>query len=289
MPKKGYSMYEILEYLTAGVSGKIFLQRGSVDNLGASRYCLQQNEPDSFVYGLQTILIMMEYWVGLPDGVFGTVTKELVQEFQKVNSLTTDGIVGQNTFKKLLEKFKIYDKKPKMFNQCKILPVPFFSQGDPKWGKKILGKNKNIQQAGCLITCLSMLGSYLLNKKIDPGMVDTHIDSAKGYIGDSVIWNKTMPFLGCKYKGKTVFNHDTVKNHIEKNKPVITRVDYGIDGDLRYNHFVLIIGIIPGDYIVHDPATRVGNGIAYINSNVLSGITRKGGYNPIFIDNYEVT
>ena len=37
----------------------------------------------------------------LQDGVFGSITEETVIEFQKVNSLTPDGIVGDNTWAKL--------------------------------------------------------------------------------------------------------------------------------------------------------------------------------------------
>lgn len=37
----------------------------------------------------------------LQDGVFGPVTEEAVIEFQKVNGLTPDGIVGDNTWAKL--------------------------------------------------------------------------------------------------------------------------------------------------------------------------------------------
>jgi len=281
----------IIDYIANGINGNIVLQRGSVDNVGAARYSLQQNEPDDFVTKLQTVLIMLGFWVGLPDGAFGSKTKNGVREFQAVNGLKDDGIVGKKTFKKLMDYFKTYDKQAKVFSQqCKILPIPFYSQGDPKWGKKILGKNKTLQQAGCLVTCLSMIGAYKLNKaNFTPGLLDAEIDAVNGYSGDSVIWDKVMPIIGCTYSGKKSFNDNIIKDYIECNKPVITRVDYGIDGDLQYNHFILIIGIIPGNYVVHDPATRLGNGLAYLNTNILSGITRKGGYNPVFIDTYEVT
>lgn len=37
-----------------------------------------------------------------PDGIFGALTEEAVKEFQKKNGLTQDGIVGVNTWRKLI-------------------------------------------------------------------------------------------------------------------------------------------------------------------------------------------
>lgn len=38
----------------------------------------------------------------LPDGIFGPLTEEAVMEFQKVNGLAVDGIVGPATLAKLI-------------------------------------------------------------------------------------------------------------------------------------------------------------------------------------------
>lgn len=54
---------------------------------------------------IQERLIFLGYSCGAAgaDGKFGKDTKAAVQAFQKANGLTADGIVGKNTWKKLLE------------------------------------------------------------------------------------------------------------------------------------------------------------------------------------------
>jgi peptidoglycan hydrolase-like protein with peptidoglycan-binding domain len=39
----------------------------------------------------------------LPDGIFGAETARIVREFQKLNSLEVDGVVGRHTLQKLEE------------------------------------------------------------------------------------------------------------------------------------------------------------------------------------------
>ena len=41
------------------------------------------------------------------DGIFGTTTENAVKDFQSKNALTADGIVGNGTWKKLFEKYKV--------------------------------------------------------------------------------------------------------------------------------------------------------------------------------------
>lgn len=51
---------------------------------------------------LQTILNKKGYSCGTADGVFGSKTVKAVKAFQKDNKLTADGIVGKNTWAKLV-------------------------------------------------------------------------------------------------------------------------------------------------------------------------------------------
>ena len=51
---------------------------------------------------LQEKLVKLGYSTNGVDGIFGSGTYSAVREFQKTRGLSTDGIVGQNTWRKLL-------------------------------------------------------------------------------------------------------------------------------------------------------------------------------------------
>ncbi len=77
-----------------------------------------ENKAESVVYDMKTLRInstgtqvmvlqwllnhTTEYTSGVVDGYFGTKTLTAVRQFQKAKGLTVDGIVGKNTWKKLL-------------------------------------------------------------------------------------------------------------------------------------------------------------------------------------------
>lgn len=77
-----------------------------------------ENEAESVVYDMKTLRInskgtqvMVLQWLlnhttgyasGIVDGIFGTKTLAAVRQFQQANGLTVDGIVGKNTWTKLL-------------------------------------------------------------------------------------------------------------------------------------------------------------------------------------------
>ncbi|MEH7116858.1 peptidoglycan DD-metalloendopeptidase family protein [Neobacillus vireti] len=64
---------------------------------------LQYGDTGPYVVKLQTLLEDKGYDVGVIDGDFGSRTKNAVILFQQDNGLTADGIVGQQTWQKLLE------------------------------------------------------------------------------------------------------------------------------------------------------------------------------------------
>lgn len=70
------------------------------DNL-ANYPLLKNGSRGNFVYLLQFLLNQYGYRLSV-DGIFGNATRDAVIDFQKNNSLSADGIVGNNTWKYLL-------------------------------------------------------------------------------------------------------------------------------------------------------------------------------------------
>lgn len=52
---------------------------------------------------VQRLLIVQGYAPGVADGIFGARTESAVKEFQRRNGLTSDGIVGKQTWDKLIK------------------------------------------------------------------------------------------------------------------------------------------------------------------------------------------
>ena len=77
-----------------------------------------ENKAESVVYDMKTLRVgskgtqvkvlqwllnhTTDYTSGVVDGIFGTKTLAAVRQFQQANGLTVDGIVGKNTWTKLL-------------------------------------------------------------------------------------------------------------------------------------------------------------------------------------------
>jgi len=68
----------------------------------------------------------------------------------------------------------------------------------------------------------------------------------------------------------------------------MVRVDYGIDADLTYNHFVVCVGITAdGQIIMNDPATSRGDGYSRPDDNILETTSHKSGYRLVKLDYYD--
>lgn len=86
------SCHGVCDYL-----GVPFLPRNNLSNYPL----IKQGANNNFVFLLQYILVQNGYSV-VVDGIFGNGTKTAVQNFQRRNGLSVDGIVGPNTWKYLL-------------------------------------------------------------------------------------------------------------------------------------------------------------------------------------------
>lgn len=92
--------------------------QNSVGNAGTAEKGKNEAQTENVVYDMKTLRVgntgtqvkvlqwllnhMTDYTSGKVDGIFGTKTLTAVRQYQKANGLTVDGIVGKNTWKKLL-------------------------------------------------------------------------------------------------------------------------------------------------------------------------------------------
>ncbi len=65
---------------------------------------------DKEVAQVQTMLKELGYYKGKIDGQFGSLTLDAVKRFQKDNNLIVDGIVGNQTYTRLLQVYNAYKK-----------------------------------------------------------------------------------------------------------------------------------------------------------------------------------
>jgi hypothetical protein len=287
------------------------LVRGSVDDLGDSQYArLSQNVPDGYVTDLQTDLGSLGFEeVGEPDGAFGKDTRAAVKAFQQLAGIEKSGVVDRRT----RDEIKLWLERGHDRNHLPgretthpasegagfqtITPrVPHFSQGDPRWAKRVLGRDSTIRRSGCAISCIAMILRFH-GRNVDPGVLDAYLDANDGYQDDSVKWNvagkcseEGAPSLTyARWEGSEQELHAELCRRIDQSRPTMVRVDYRIDPDIRYNHFVLGVGRSPdGGILMNDPATRSGDGYANpVDDNVIQKTGRKSGYEIVQLDWYD--
>ena len=134
-------------------------------------------------------------------------------------------------------------------------------------------------------------------RNVTPGTLDEFLDREGGYVGDSIKWAvagrcEQTPSNKLKYSrksgGQEALN-GLLEERINQNLPTMVRVDYGVDSDIRYNHFVVCIGVTyQNKFIMNDPATRLGDGYANLcDDNIIQRTTRKNGYNIVQLDWYD--
>jgi hypothetical protein len=134
-------------------------------------------------------------------------------------------------------------------------------------------------------------------RELNPGILDDFLDRSEGYVGNSVKWDVAGRCLESrndklKYSRKTGTEaklHQILVERVQHNLPTMVRVDYGVDEDITYNHFVVCVGLTgDGKLIMNDPATRLGDGYANPgNDNVIELTSRKQGYKIVQIDYYD--
>ena len=284
----------------------VVLERGSVDDAGGARYAhLNQNVPDDYVSQLQGDLKALGFAPDASiDGAFGRLTREAVLAFQAAARLPKSGLVDESTrvaMRQWLQQGHTRNGPPADSEvnipgfQLINPRVPHFSQGDARWGSRTLGRSSSISKQGCAISAVAMILRFH-GRDVNPGTLDAYLDANDGYVGNSVIWSVAGRFgevAGNKLKyqrksGREARLREILEQRVAAKQPSLVRVDYAIDSDLTYNHFVVCVGLTDdGRIVMNDPATRRGDGYANPRDNILETTPRKGGYKLVQIDYYD--
>jgi hypothetical protein len=141
----------------------------------------------------------------------------------------------------------------KYFSERVELPVPAFSQSDPRWSEDPLGPTKDtLGYMGCTLTSVVMILNYY-GVKTDPGFFNRYLKSHSGYDGDGYLaFGRVVDFapkaIRLAYEGTC--SYDSLDRNLLAGNPIIVQVRLE-DGAM---HFVVVAGKRGFDYLVCDPA-----------------------------------
>jgi hypothetical protein len=134
------------------------------------------------------------------------------------------------------------------------IPVPAFSQEDPRWNFELLGPTfDTIGQTGCAITSAAMvLSAYGVDT--DPGRLNDFLNANAGYTPNGwVYWEKAAaiaPGGQVEKAYEDLPSYALIDDNLLHGNPVIVRVT------LRNGttHFLVVVGKQGWNYLVQDPA-----------------------------------
>lgn len=142
----------------------------------------------------------------------------------------------------------------------KILPVPQFFQGDPRWAGDPLGPTPATMGAeGCAVASAAMvLASYGVD--VDPGRLNAFATQKSGYTPQGwLYWEAAAaypPAVARKaYEDRP--SYALIDRNLLAANPVIIRIRHPGGG----THFVVIVGKRGFDYLIRDPGARGEQGV----------------------------
>jgi hypothetical protein len=134
------------------------------------------------------------------------------------------------------------------------IPVPVFTQDDPRWSFQLLGPtDETIGQSGCAITSAAMvLSAYGVDT--DPQRLNDFLNANAGYTPNGwLYWEKAAaiaPGGQVEKAYEDLPSYTLIDQNLEQGNPVIVRLT------LRNGttHFVVVVGKEGWDYLAQDPA-----------------------------------
>ena len=132
--------------------------------------------------------------------------------------------------------------------------VPLYSQSDPQWKDRMLGKKYTIGSSGCAMCAVAMAISKIAGRNISPVELDEYLDNNGGYDGDGIYWDKAARYGGSSAASypSTTNMHDQIDSSLAAGRPCIIHVV------TKRGHYVCVTGKNDdGTYTIHDPAGGV--------------------------------
>jgi hypothetical protein len=137
-----------------------------------------------------------------------------------------------------------------------------YSQGDPAWRKRVLGRNLTISQAGCAMTSTAMAIGKISGKPITPAELDEYLDANHGYAGDSLDWTKAAAARDLT-PTREKWKLSTIDDNLAAGKPCVIGVDYkegSGGGPNGTDHWICLVSKQTDErghtyYLANDPGT----------------------------------
>ncbi|HEY3444961.1 MAG TPA: LysM peptidoglycan-binding domain-containing protein [Myxococcales bacterium] len=232
---------------------------------------LRRGQTGSPVKQLQDSLVKLGYMtkaqVATGPGTFGPKTEAAVESFQSKHGLQASGVYGPSTREALAKALQKGDPKPSEPTKPQNTPgdlmnadkgTPNYSQHDPRWAGRVLGRNCTIGSAGCAMTATAMAISKISGKNINPAELDHYCDTHGGYYGDGLVWDVAAKARGL-HASRPGWSLSTIDANLKAGKPVVIGVDYkpgSYGGANGTDHWVTVVGKSHDSkgayYLLHD-------------------------------------
>jgi hypothetical protein len=135
-----------------------------------------------------------------------------------------------------------------------VIPVPVFTQDDPRWTFELLGPTfETLGQSGCAVTSAAMvLSAYGVDT--DPDRLNQYLSTHAGYTEDGwVYWEKAAevaPGGQVEKAYEDLPSYALIDQNLQMGNPVIVRLTL----PNGHTHFVVLVGKEGWNYLAQDPA-----------------------------------
>jgi hypothetical protein len=142
-----------------------------------------------------------------------------------------------------------------------VIPVPVFTQDDPRWTFQLLGPTfDTLGQAGCAVTSAAMvLSAYGVDT--DPERLNQYLTTHGGYTENGwVYWEKAAevaPGDQVEKAYEDLPSYALIDQNLLAGNPVIVRLTL----QNGTTHFVVLVGKEGWNYLAQDPARSPSRGV----------------------------